>query len=165
MNKLNFYKFLIAALVISHIILLSFMFFGNKKKRTFEGPKKVIIERLAFDARQTESYEKLIVEHQKTIASKSKEIRKIKNSLYAHLCADTQNVMRTDSLQAALTTVKSNIEKIHYDHFLDIKALCTPEQIPAFNKLSKDIAKLFSKEKSPLAKKSKKKKKKKKHKK
>jgi hypothetical protein len=56
---------------------------------------------------------------------------------------DQQESLR-DSLILEINKVQMNIENIHYNHFLDIKGLCRPEQQQAFNALTADIAKLFS---------------------
>lgn len=144
MNKLKFYQFLTVALLIGNLVLLSFLFFGKKKNGRGLSPKKIVSERLNLTKSQQAEYEKLIKNHQQDIGAESQKIAELKNNLYATLSADTQSVVLTDSLLSLIAIQKLTIEKIHYAHFLDIKKLCTPEQLPAFEALSQDIAKIFS---------------------
>ncbi|MBK9320896.1 MAG: hypothetical protein IPM91_20275 [Bacteroidetes bacterium] len=39
---------------------------------------------------------------------------------------------------------QQEIEKLHYSHFQDIHALCTPEQEEKFHSLTQDIAAIFA---------------------
>ena len=41
--------------------------------------------------------------------------------------------------------IQKEIEKTHFQHFLEIKALCRPEQIEDFNLLSEELARIFAK--------------------
>jgi len=149
MNKLRFYRIAVVALLLSNVILLAFMFKGNKKRGNYNGPRKVIIKKLKLSDEQIVQYDKLIDEHKPAIAASHKEIRKLKNTLYQMLPQVPQDTVHIDSIQNRLSIVHAKMERIHYKHFLDIKALCTPEQMPAFEALSKKMAKLFATSKAP----------------
>jgi hypothetical protein len=112
------------------------------------GPKNYIIEKLKFDAAQQEAYEKLIFNHRNSINQKEDEIKFLKNKLYATLSAKSLPAEK-DSLIAAIQTVQQQIENIHYNHFADIKKICTPQQLPLYNELSKEFASFFMPPKRP----------------
>lgn len=112
------------------------------------GPKFYIMERLKFDETQKAAYEKLVFNHRNSINEKEGEIVLLKNKLYATLTND-KSAPEKDSLQAALATVQQQIEAIHYNHFADIKKICTPQQLPLYNELSKEFASFFMPPKRP----------------
>lgn len=126
--------------VLNITLLLAYGgFSGHRKHRE---PKEEIIEKLHFTDKQVKAYEVLIAEHQKAILEKDEEIRKSKNSLYALLKAN--DMSRKDSLINRIALLHTDIEVIHFNHFAQIKKLCTEEQMPAFNELSRELARLFS---------------------
>ena len=107
-----------------------------------EGPKRIIIERLHFDKDQVAEYEKLIDEHQSSIRSADDSIRIVKNGLYQTL--NNENFAGKDSLVARLGVLQNQIEGVHYNHFAQLKKLCKPGQLNAFNDLTKDLARFFA---------------------
>jgi periplasmic protein CpxP/Spy len=110
-----------------------------------EGPKKTIIERLHFDKEQVAAYETIIIEHQKSVKGLKDSISNTKNNLYQSL--KTETFAGKDSLIAILSDLQKRIESVHYDHFIQIKKICRPEQIEAFNKLTNELAFYFTTEK------------------
>ncbi len=109
-----------------------------------EGPRKIIIERLHFDKAQVAEYELLIKEHRKLVRELKDSISDTKNTLYQSLTTDNFN--GKDSLTGLLSMLQKRIESVHYDHFAQIKKLCKPEQMEAFNKLTNDLAYYFTTE-------------------
>lgn len=144
MNKNKFYVLVIVGLLLSNLLLAGFMFFGKKgPHRKHQKPREKIIERLSFDEQQIEQYDKLIAGHQKDIKEKDKQLVELKNELYA-LLPGTDTGATADSLINEITGVIKQIERIHFDHFLDIKGLCKPDQMAAFEELTEEIGKIFS---------------------
>lgn len=121
-------------------ILLSRSNHGKPPHKRNKEPKAIIIERLNFDADQIESFLKLIEEHKSNIDILEEKRIKAKSKLYSALSQDTKSL---DNLYADLGLIQERIEKIHFEHFKQIKALCNEEQIPYFNNLSKDFGKIF----------------------
>jgi hypothetical protein len=130
-------------LLVINMLLIGYVFFTKNKPPRHEGPKKIIAERLHFDAQQINEYNKLIEIHQEKITEKDSQIRLAKNELYG--CINSNNGTLKDSLENRLGQLQIEIEKIHYNHFLDIKKLCRENQLNDFNALLKDMAQLFSK--------------------
>lgn len=106
------------------------------------GPRKIIADQLHFDKEQVIAYEKLIETHQASIHALDDSILIAKNNLYQTL----QDEMFTgkDSLVNRLGALQKQVELVHYEHFTAIKALCKPDQLDRFNKLSNDLARFFS---------------------
>ncbi|MES2762069.1 MAG: hypothetical protein V4677_07680 [Bacteroidota bacterium] len=143
MNKVKFLSILAIGLLISNIALIIFMICNKPAHPKHLGPRNKIIEKLGFDEAQVKAYDKLIAWHQDEITKTEKEVMTLKNQLYSTLAADSQN-SKKDSLINELGKVQLRIETIHYKHFEDMKQLCTPDQQPAFNTMTKEIAALFA---------------------
>lgn len=107
-----------------------------------DGPKRVIIERLRFDAQQVAAYEKLILQHQQEVSAKTKEMGAARKALFELLKSD--DFSKKDSLTTVVGEVQRQIETIHFQHFRDIKKLCKGEQMQAFKDLTSDLANYFS---------------------
>ncbi len=105
------------------------------------GPKNIIIDRLHFDKEQTAQYEQLIEQHQSAIRTLNDSIKIAKNNLYQSLT--DENTAGKDSLIAKLSLLQRKIELTHYDHFASIRTLCKPDQLEAFNNLTKELARFF----------------------
>jgi hypothetical protein len=146
MSKIKLLSFAVAGLLLLNLGTLAFLFFNKPSKPAGptgeEGPKRIIIERLGFDKEQIVAYENLIKNHQQAIRKLRMEIGKTKNNLYSTLTGETQ--MNKDSLETRLGEIQKQVEEVHYNHFSDIKKICRPQQMDAFNSLTKDLAKYFA---------------------
>ena len=146
MNKTKLLTFAVIALFIINILTISFLFFKKGPKPNEVNrpkPREIVINKLGFDAQQIKTYELLIDEHKSNIGELDEKIKKAKNDLY-HQLALTDNKETTDSILNALSKYKSQIEILHYNHFLDIKKICKPEQLDSYNDLTMELAKIFA---------------------
>lgn len=110
-------------------------------------PRNIIIDRLQFDQDQITAYNELILDHAQAIKVLQADISEAKQQLYMRL---GESDPQADSTQwAHIQTLLLSIEETHYRHFADIKGLCRPDQLPAFEKLSADLARLFWARKLP----------------
>jgi protein CpxP len=143
MNKNNFYKLIIALLLITNIFLL--FLFIKRPKNSFnpDTPKKIIIERLHFDEKQIIKYQELINEHRKNIRNNDQKIIELKKQLYLLLLSNTDSLQYT-KISKEIGNIQQEIEITHFKHFNDIKALCKPNQINDFNKLCYDFVEIFN---------------------
>jgi periplasmic protein CpxP/Spy len=148
MEKTKLISLLAVGLLLSNLLLVGFILY-NKPKHGHEyppphgGPRDLIIERLHFNDSQVAQYDKLIAWHRGEIGKADDQITTLKNQLYSTL-ASSANSRLKDSLLGAISAVQQNIEKIHYRHFEDIRNLCTEQQKPDFEALTKDMASLFA---------------------
>ncbi|TAH39914.1 MAG: hypothetical protein EYC69_12470 [Bacteroidetes bacterium] len=141
MTKLAVSRTIAIILLVLNLSLISLLLF--KKPPRPEGPRNLIIERLAMDENQVSAYDELIKMHQDQIRLADLQIIKLKKTLYSTLHSDSVGDLK-DSLIYKLADAQSKIEEIHYKHFIDIKKLCKPDQIPRFELLTQDLANYFS---------------------
>ncbi len=143
MSKVRFLTYLSIGLFISNLILLGFMLFAPPPPpRSSNGPQQKIIQQLKLNDKQIQAYEKLIEDHQVQHKKKNKEIMALKKAIFETL--PSNDLVTKDSLVYQLGQAQMEMENVHYNHFEDLKALCTAEQIPAYNDLMEEVTKLFA---------------------
>ncbi len=144
MNKVKLLTWLCCGLLLINLGLVWFIFSHKPNGGRHDKPKDTVIKKLGFDAQQIVAYEKFIDWHRSEIRRSEGNIVEIKNKLYSTLSNDSAQNQK-DSLITEIGKLQTAIENIHYKHFQDIKQICKPNQIKAFEELTSEIALLFSK--------------------
>ena len=142
MNKNKLQLFIIVGLLISNVLLAAALILGRPPHRDPQGPKNAIISKLHFDKNQVLKYEQFIDNHRKMVTEKETELNEGKKVLYSQLLAENNKEI-VDSLIANIARTHAQLEQIHYNHFLEIKGLCSPAQKQYFEALSKELQHLF----------------------
>lgn len=148
MNKIKVLTIAVIALFVINMVTLSFLFFNDKKNDSKKEPKEIIIHKLGFNKNQISEYEILIKKHKANISRLDNQIKDSKNKLYQQLNLPDNQVV-TDSILKNLNLYKSEIERVHYTHFLDIKKLCKPNQLDNYNELTQELSKIFAPNRKP----------------
>lgn len=146
MNKTRFGYLLIAGLLLSNLILAAFLLWPVH--RPHQGPKNKIIEILQLDEAQVKAYEGLIQQHRQQVVDQERQIRQVKQQLYAQL-KTTPDSRLVDSLSHEVGRLQETIEHIHFAHFQDIKGICRPDQAAYYDQLTLELAQLFSRSPKP----------------
>jgi periplasmic protein CpxP/Spy len=152
MSKIKLLSIAVIALLAVNVGVIGFLLMrkppmppGRMPPGKSEGPKKIIADRLRFDKNQVAAYEILIHEHQQSLKGLKDSISTTKNNLYQ--CLNTDSFNNKDSLINRLGLLQKQIESLHFEHFIQIKKLCRPEQMEQFYMLTKDLAIYFTTEK------------------
>ena len=103
-------------------------------------PRFLIIQKLSFDKEQVTKYDELISAHREAVRKLETQMMDVKNQLYGTLTAENAN---KDSLVHRLGNLQEQMETVHYNHFLDIKKICRPDQQQKFNELTTELAQYF----------------------
>lgn len=140
MNKSKFFIIIIIGLLISNGVLFFILIKNHPGKG---GPKNIIIEKLHFDKEQIKSYEVYIQNHRKAINDNEATMNKLRSNLFEQLKYQ-QNKMIIDSLISNIAKQQITAEHINYNHFLEIKKLCKPNQKKNFENLTLEISNLFT---------------------
>lgn len=104
-------------------------------------PKTIVIERLGFDADQVKRYEELIARHRSIVDAKNRELLQAQQALFADL--RMPDPAHRDSLAALIGRLQAEVQRAHYDHFAQVRALCRPDQLPRFDALTLDLSHIF----------------------
>lgn len=142
MNKLKLLKISVVILIIINVILISVVYIGSSRHPKRHNEKQIIIDRLELKNDQIDLFEHSIEEHIKTIRIQEERLNELKKELYLTLKSDES--IKEEELLKELRLVKNEIELIHLKHFKDIKNLCTEEQLPKYNKLTEELARIFA---------------------
>jgi hypothetical protein len=147
--KTGFQRLVIVLLVLNLIAVSAFWVFkgfgtqGNGgRDGQGGGPRNEIIDRLHFDKGQVAQYDSLIVKHRKLVGQKEKEIQGLRTSLFMGV-SDGIDAKLKDSWVRRIGVLHADIQQIHFAHFLDIQKICKPEQQGDFERLTKDLSKMF----------------------
>ena len=141
MNKSTFYIYVIIALLASNVVLF---FLLIKDDKTHEGPKEIIREKLQFDDKQNTQYEDYIDAHRRSINQNELIMNELRVKLFIQLKHSSQDWSKIDSIIALIGKRQMIIERINYDHFLNIKKICKPEQKSNFDDFTSEIVQLFA---------------------
>jgi hypothetical protein len=147
MKKTNFLKLTLIGLLLLNLSTLSFIILKDNKSdenRKRNKPDQLIINKLEFNTDQENSYKKLIQKHSQQINIIQETILNYKNNLYTKLKNNSNSKTQIDSLILKINEQQKNIELINYNHFLDIKEICSQKQISAYNELVNELSVIFS---------------------
>lgn len=110
-------------------------------------PKMMVIERLGFDDDQVVKYEALIAQHRRAIGENDRRMREARVALFNDLRAPNDAVR--DSIANVIGALQAAVERIHHDHFAQVRSLCRPEQLPEFDALIGELSDLFGQHPPP----------------
>jgi protein CpxP len=141
----------IGLLIINLGILSLFYFHFRKESSPFIAPvekipppEKIIGERLKLDETQQKEFEKLKRDHQQKMKSVNEDERKLHDELFSLLKEVLPNQTKADSLISLIAENKKKAEQINYNHFADIKKLCTSgEQKELFDEFIDELGKMI----------------------
>lgn len=130
----------VVALLLLNFGTLGFLFFRRPPHPPgVEQPGRRIVQQLQLDAAQQQQFEKLKSAHHEQMLTADRAYRDALGQYFALLKKDTVDTARRDSLQAVLTRIQQERASVTFQHFADLKALCTPEQRTRFDALLPDL--------------------------
>jgi Spy/CpxP family protein refolding chaperone len=116
---------------------------GDGRPPHGEGPKRIIMERLHFDAGQQRAYELLIDDHRSKTMTLNQASRELHTKLYSLLKEESADKSQADTIILQIAENQKAINNLNFAHFQQIRDLCKPEQIKDFNLLAEDLSELF----------------------
>jgi hypothetical protein len=135
MNALRFYKLFSIGLLVLNLVLIGCYIFPDLMKRKGHMPppplRGAIVHQLHFEKAQAEAFKESAEQHKETIQALEEQRASAVRSYFQGLYKT-----QSDSVQQVLLTKIQDIEKnkieVTYQHFEDLKAICTEEQLPLF---------------------------------
>lgn len=123
-------------LALNLVLLLSMFFMGNSEKRP--KPSPFLEEALHFTEPQTREFHALRKEHHQKMMERNEEIRKLKDRFFEGITRDVPKV-ETDAINQKIGELVAEIDRITFEHFKEVRALCTPEQEKEFDKIITEL--------------------------
>ncbi|MEZ0485140.1 periplasmic heavy metal sensor [Fibrella aquatica] len=157
MERTKLLTIAVIGLLLLNLITIGFLVFrpgilrrdGLGDSRPGEGPSRIIIERLQFDAGQQEQYRHLIRAHQQQTRVLTQQSILLHQAYYSLLDAEKPDSEQATSLSRQIGQNQQAQAQLNFSHFDDIKALCRPEQQANFRKLVSELSQLFGKQQRP----------------
>ncbi len=144
MNKTKLYGVLAILFLLINLMLVGFILTkGRKRGKRKNSPKEIIITRLNLDSNQSAAYEIKVQEHRSLMNNTHEKIRAEKSKLNNLL--KTENREQADSLSSVIAGLHREMELGFFNHLIDIKSICKPEQMDNYTLLVDDINTIFSK--------------------
>jgi periplasmic protein CpxP/Spy len=136
--------FIIAILLLSNIALLFFFLREDKKEKPKKSPREYMIEKLrgevGFSDQQITQYEQLSDKHKESMKPLFESMRQAKDSLYKLLLQQPSDSLVNHYLDR-IGEKQKNIDQRIFAHFLSLKQLCTPEQLPKYDTVIQRVIK------------------------
>jgi periplasmic protein CpxP/Spy len=121
----NGLKYLVAVALIINAATLIFFWYNRppqEGRRRPTKPDRVLVEELKLDQKQQAIYAPLREQHHQAHDSLLKLIAAERQVLYS------QKQAVNDTIVQKIGLLQAEIERITYDHFKDVRKICTPEQ-------------------------------------
>ncbi len=136
-------QWIIALLVLCNVglILTIWLKPHNDGLQRHETPRDYVIRNLKFSADQVAKYDVLIKDHQRSMHELRDEANEYRTTLFANLKNEQQSAAITDSLTTLIANVQKQIEVITYNHFAQVRTICTDAQKPEFDNIIGDVIK------------------------
>lgn len=137
MSKTKFLTILVVLLLVLNAITLYF-FLGNKpapkKKPNGNRPySEYITKKLNLDTVQQQKLKELRDKHKQELDSLRKEDRQIQEAKTQLLKDGVTDSVKLDSIFTVAAANKKKFELAFHNHFMQIRALCRPDQLELFN--------------------------------
>ncbi len=139
-TKSKLFLLIIAILLLTNIAMLFFLFNKDKsggKKSNDKGAaaKEFLQKEIGFSPQQMQQYDTLAKQHREKMKSTFDEMRSTKEELFK----DLGKQAFSDSAIAKTVTLSLEKQKLmeqhFYNHMLQVRRLCTTEQLPKFDSL------------------------------
>jgi periplasmic protein CpxP/Spy len=142
-KNLKFWKAFAIVLLLLNLILIAFLLLKpladhHRMQREEGGPGHFLIQKLKFNAAQETAFDKLRKAHHDSIEILQAEGKKLRKSFFDGLITnanDSTTLLMADKIAAN----QKQIEMLTYHHFVEVKKLCTPEQIGVFNDIIQEV--------------------------
>jgi periplasmic protein CpxP/Spy len=137
METTRFYKWLIVVLVLINVVILSF--FTLKGRHEGHGPRgggevgEFISEELHFSDSQKKQFEDMKHQHHEAMMSLQEKNKELHDEFFEHLA--TPQDSSVNALSDSIASLQKQMDMVTFNHFKDVRALCTPEQQTRFDQI------------------------------
>ena len=142
-NKyLRFWKWAVILLVLCNIGLIATIWFKPHDQggpRHGEETRNYVIKTLKFSDEQVKQYDALIALHQEAMKQVRREAMDSRTQLFTNLTNNNQNPAVADSLAVAVANSQKKIELVTYNHFAEVRKICSDAQKAEFDKIIVDV--------------------------
>jgi len=154
-KSLKYWKTLGLVMMVLNIVLWLFLFlkpFDNKQMhpagKEQGGPGKFIIEKLQFSKEQIVAFDELRTAHHDSVEKLRFHGKQLRETLFSALQNDTTMIDK-NLIATQIAENQKLIELVTYDHFAEVKKLCTTKQKIIFNEIIQEVLESMMPHKEP----------------
>ena len=141
MNQTRLLTIGVVLLLLLNAATLVYLYNGQGRPEGPPGrPDAFIIEQLQLDKEQQAAFARLRGQHQEAIREAREKDRDLHDAYFNLLKTDHPDMTKVDSLTALIGAQRQVIESATFNHFLQLRALCRPDQQKLFDNTIDDIA-------------------------
>ncbi|MES2702567.1 MAG: hypothetical protein V4649_08010 [Bacteroidota bacterium] len=141
-KKIRVIQWSLALLLLCNVGLIAAVWLrpagGGPKHET---PRDYVIRNLEFTDKQVEDYDVLIAGHQHSMRRLRREAMELRQQLFSGLKGEDPGATNKDSIATLIALRQQQIETVTYDHFAQVRKICTAQQKPEFDKIIGDVIK------------------------
>lgn len=139
----------ILLLLAANTVTLVLFWTGRKQQPIQQGPAPQLLaefltKELQLDSGQQQQYRQLIQAHRSAAAPLRQRITDLKDSLFVLLKLGNPSDIAKADATAKIAATTQQLERLHIDHFQQVRAICTPPQQQKFDNLLHDIVRRLS---------------------
>ena len=105
------------------------------------GPRDYVVRELKFTDEQTKKYDVLVHDHQQAMQRLRHDAMDLRKQLFANLKNEDQKNNFTDSLTRLIASNQKEIEMVTYNHFAQVRTICTDAQKKDFDNIIGEVIK------------------------
>jgi len=131
-----------ALLVLLNVVIIGFMWFGQRAPRPGEGrggPGSMIIRELKLTDEQVRQFNVLRDEHRSAISAINEKNRQAHDALFGLLKGNQDTSAVSDSLISQIAQNKQQVEQITFHHLAQVRRICTADQQKRFDELIRGL--------------------------
>lgn len=150
MDRTRFLKVIVVVLLIINAGTLAYLFMGSKQNTQLqmhkpgEGPAEFIIKTLQFTPEQKEQFIVLRDDHRRQMRFLHDSLRTVREEYFDALKADTYDTAKTNKLNSQISYLEGRKHQITFNHFVQVRKLCTAKQQELFDEFIDDILKAMA---------------------
>lgn len=139
----------VALLVLANVVTLSIFWIEKTKRHDQAGPPRkepafeFLIKELVFDSSQILAYEKLKIKHQQGMPPLNDAIKEAKHRFFSLIAKSDASTAEIDAAMNAQLMAQKNIDLSLFNHFREVRQLCTPAQQEKFDGLIEQIIRMI----------------------
>lgn len=104
-----------------------------------ERPDAFLIRELSLNAEQVAKFQELKEAHHSAMVELQKKDRHLHDEFFQLLKGDTPDRSGAIALSDSMSAIRVQMEMLTFDHFAEVRKLCTPEQQKKFSEIIDDM--------------------------
>lgn len=140
MDRIKFLIGLVIVLLLINMGTLAYLFVSKQDQqnkmppmRQKGGPAAFIIKTLKFTTEQEKQFFVLRDEHRSQMDMLHDSMKIVRNQYFDELKTDVVNTEKANQLNQAIASIQSKMHQITFDHFTEVRKMCTAEQRELFD--------------------------------